>query len=89
MPAQGLRPAATEQGTGPPPHNLKLYSTQRLALSNEANELLPVFNRTSSKFYKPMPTLADWSGSLNTASNSQCARAKNREKLSPSISHGL
>ncbi|XP_013176324.1 PREDICTED: pyruvate dehydrogenase (acetyl-transferring) kinase, mitochondrial isoform X1 [Papilio xuthus] len=59
------------------------------ALSNEANELLPVFNRTSSKFYKPMPTLADWSGSLNTASNSQCARAKNREKLSPSISHGL
>ncbi|KAG8042292.1 hypothetical protein G9C98_004926 [Cotesia typhae] len=33
------------------------------ALSNEANELLPVFNKTSSKFYRtPVPT-ADWSSS--------------------------
>ncbi|KAL4706269.1 hypothetical protein ACJJTC_017436 [Scirpophaga incertulas] len=57
------------------------------ALSNEANELLPVFNRTSTKFYKPVTQLADWSGSLNTASN-----GKNREKaspLSPSLSHSL
>lgn len=31
------------------------------ALSNEANELLPIFNKTSSKFYRtPVPT-ADWS----------------------------
>ncbi|XP_049701296.2 pyruvate dehydrogenase (acetyl-transferring) kinase, mitochondrial [Helicoverpa armigera] len=50
------------------------------ALTNEANELLPVFNRTSTKFYRPVPQLADWSGSLNTASSSQC---KNREKVSP------
>lgn len=33
------------------------------ALSNEANELLPIFNKTSSKFYRtPVPT-ADWSSS--------------------------
>ncbi|XP_057328615.1 pyruvate dehydrogenase (acetyl-transferring) kinase, mitochondrial isoform X3 [Microplitis mediator] len=33
------------------------------ALSNEANELLPIFNKTSSKFYRtPLPT-ADWSSS--------------------------
>ncbi|KOB75464.1 [Pyruvate dehydrogenase [lipoamide]] kinase, mitochondrial [Operophtera brumata] len=53
----------------------------RSALTNEANELLPIFNRTSTKFYRPVSQLADWSGSLNTGSNaSQC---KNREKLSP------
>ncbi|XP_034940326.1 pyruvate dehydrogenase (acetyl-transferring) kinase, mitochondrial isoform X2 [Chelonus insularis] len=35
------------------------------ALSNEANELLPVFNKTSSKFYRtPLPT-ADWSSSCS------------------------
>ncbi|CAH0404354.1 unnamed protein product [Chilo suppressalis] len=49
------------------------------ALSNEANELLPIFNRTSTKFYKPVTQLADWSGSLNTASNP----CRNREKASP------
>ncbi|CAG9794168.1 unnamed protein product [Diatraea saccharalis] len=49
------------------------------ALSNEANELLPIFNKTSTKFYRPVAQLADWSGSLNTASNS----CKNREKVSP------
>ncbi|XP_041988097.1 pyruvate dehydrogenase (acetyl-transferring) kinase, mitochondrial [Aricia agestis] len=31
------------------------------ALSNEANELLPIFNRTSSKFYRTVPSPADWS----------------------------
>ncbi|KAL0809546.1 hypothetical protein ABMA28_011082 [Loxostege sticticalis] len=58
------------------------------ALSNEANELLPIFNRTSSKFYRPVATLADWSGSLNTGSQP----GKNREKVSPlsaPLSHSL
>ncbi|XP_061381271.1 pyruvate dehydrogenase (acetyl-transferring) kinase, mitochondrial isoform X2 [Danaus plexippus] len=32
------------------------------ALTNEANELLPIFNRTSSKFYRTSPSPADWSG---------------------------
>lgn len=57
------------------------------ALTNEANELLPVFNRTSSKFYTPVNQLADWSGSLNTGSNA--SERKNREKVSPLSSHGL
>ncbi|XP_011309225.1 pyruvate dehydrogenase (acetyl-transferring) kinase, mitochondrial [Fopius arisanus] len=36
------------------------------ALSNEANELLPIFNKTSTKFYRtPLPT-ADWSSSCGT-----------------------
>ncbi|CAB3241592.1 unnamed protein product [Arctia plantaginis] len=51
------------------------------ALTNEANELLPVFNRTSSKFYRPVSQLGDWSGSLNTGSNA--SEKKNREKVSP------
>ncbi|XP_075988145.1 pyruvate dehydrogenase kinase [Anticarsia gemmatalis] len=58
------------------------------ALTDEANELLPVFNRTSTKFYRPQSQLADWSGSLNTGSNA--SEKKNREKLSPlSSSHTL
>ncbi|XP_060808551.1 pyruvate dehydrogenase (acetyl-transferring) kinase, mitochondrial [Amyelois transitella] len=44
------------------------------ALSNEANELLPIFNKTSTKFYRPVQQLADWSGP---------AHQKNREKVSP------
>ncbi|XP_038217652.1 pyruvate dehydrogenase (acetyl-transferring) kinase, mitochondrial [Zerene cesonia] len=37
------------------------------ALSNEANELLPIFNRTSSKFYRSGPVLADWSAPVPAA----------------------
>ncbi|KAI5638111.1 mitochondrial branched-chain alpha-ketoacid dehydrogenase kinase domain-containing protein [Phthorimaea operculella] len=56
------------------------------ALSNEANELLPVYNRNTSKFYQPTSQIADWSGSLNTAANSS---PKAREKQKPSLSHSL
>ncbi|XP_043288568.1 pyruvate dehydrogenase (acetyl-transferring) kinase, mitochondrial isoform X2 [Venturia canescens] len=50
------------------------------ALSNEANELLPVFNKTSSKFYRtPMPT-ADWS--------SQCGGGMATRQLSMSNKQG-
>ncbi|XP_048267300.1 pyruvate dehydrogenase (acetyl-transferring) kinase, mitochondrial isoform X2 [Bombus affinis] len=31
------------------------------ALSNEANELLPIFNKTSSKFYRTQVSTTDWS----------------------------
>ncbi|XP_053995487.1 pyruvate dehydrogenase (acetyl-transferring) kinase, mitochondrial [Hylaeus anthracinus] len=31
------------------------------ALSNEANELLPIFNKTSSKFYRTAVSTTDWS----------------------------
>ncbi|XP_032691440.1 pyruvate dehydrogenase (acetyl-transferring) kinase, mitochondrial isoform X2 [Odontomachus brunneus] len=47
------------------------------ALSTEANELLPIFNKTSSKFYRtPVPT-ADWS--------SQCGGGMATRQLS--VSH--
>lgn len=52
------------------------------ALSNEANEFLPIFNKTSSKFYRPVAQLADWSGPVNTA-----AQSKNKEKMSPLSAH--
>ncbi|XP_050358677.1 pyruvate dehydrogenase (acetyl-transferring) kinase, mitochondrial [Nymphalis io] len=48
------------------------------ALSNEANELLPIFNRTSSKFYRTTPAPADWSAPVPTQT---CRRDK------PSLSH--
>ncbi|XP_048488952.1 pyruvate dehydrogenase (acetyl-transferring) kinase, mitochondrial isoform X1 [Plutella xylostella] len=55
------------------------------ALTNEANELLPVFNKTSSKFYKPSVQLADWSGpvhNLNTPNQNKekAALQKARDK---------
>jgi pyruvate dehydrogenase kinase 2/3/4 len=42
------------------------------ALSNEANELLPIFNKTSTRFYTSSIPAADWSGngisrSMNSA----------------------
>ncbi|CAG4963727.1 unnamed protein product [Colias eurytheme] len=43
------------------------------ALSNEANELLPIFNRTSSKFYRSGPVLADWSAPVPRPSLSHSA----------------
>lgn len=50
------------------------------ALSNEANELLPIFNKTSSKFYRtPVPT-ADWS--------SQCGGGMATRQLSMSNAQG-
>ncbi|KAJ2938346.1 hypothetical protein O0L34_g13268 [Tuta absoluta] len=56
------------------------------ALSNEANELLPVYNRNTSKFYQPTSQIADWSGSLNTATISS---TKSREKQKPFLTHSL
>ncbi|XP_045528815.1 pyruvate dehydrogenase (acetyl-transferring) kinase, mitochondrial [Pieris brassicae] len=53
------------------------------ALTNEANELLPIFNRTSSKFYRPSPVLADWSAPVHNTSGS------GRKDKQPSLSHKL
>lgn len=33
------------------------------ALSDEANELLPVFNKTSTRYYRTIIPTGDWSGS--------------------------
>lgn len=34
------------------------------ALSDEANELLPIFNKTSSKFYRATVPTGDWSNQV-------------------------
>lgn len=46
------------------PHSfVRLFYCSKLfqALSNEANELLPIFNKTSSKFYRTQVSTTDWS----------------------------
>ncbi|XP_077257387.1 pyruvate dehydrogenase kinase [Temnothorax americanus] len=50
------------------------------ALSTEANELLPIFNKTSSKFYRTPVPIADWS--------SQCGGGMATRQLSMSHAHG-
>lgn len=43
----------------------QLHSLQ--ALSDEANELLPIFNKTSSKFYRATVPTGDWSNQVKYA----------------------
>ncbi|KAG5308027.1 PDK dehydrogenase, partial [Acromyrmex insinuator] len=50
------------------------------ALSTEANELLPIFNKTSSKFYRTPVPIADWS--------SQCGGGMATRQLSMSHAQG-
>lgn len=45
----------------------KFYPQQRL--SDEANELLPIFNKTSSKFYKASVPTGDWSNQVKPKKN--------------------
>ncbi|XP_014677121.1 PREDICTED: pyruvate dehydrogenase (acetyl-transferring) kinase, mitochondrial-like [Priapulus caudatus] len=58
--------------------DLQLYSSEGYgsdamvylkALSSEANELLPVFNKTTTKFYKQGITMSDWTSSQSVYSN--------------------
>lgn len=44
--------------------NLLFYSSILQALSDEANELLPIFNKTSSKFYRATVPTGDWSNQV-------------------------
>ncbi|XP_014212085.1 pyruvate dehydrogenase (acetyl-transferring) kinase, mitochondrial [Copidosoma floridanum] len=50
------------------------------ALSNEANELLPIYNKTSSKFYKTPLPVADWS--------SQCGNSMATRQMNMSQNQG-
>lgn len=53
------------------------------ALSNEANELLPIFNKASSKFYRtPLPA-ADWSSEYGGG------MANRQLRMSPGQGHKL
>lgn len=51
------------------------------ALSNEANELLPIFNKTTSKFYRTVVQTNDWSN--------QCTVIGERQITTKSRSHQL
>lgn len=39
------------------------------AFSDEANELLPIFNKTSSRFYKATVPTGDWSNQVKYKKN--------------------
>lgn len=52
------------------------------ALSNEANELLPIFNKTTSKFYRTVIPTGDWS-------NQATMNHKNHHKLPHSVRESM
>lgn len=50
------------------------------ALSNEANELLPIFNKTTSKFYRTVVPTGDWSNqATNIGSRQMCTHLKKHQ----------
>ncbi|CAH1117260.1 unnamed protein product [Phaedon cochleariae] len=50
------------------------------ALSNEANELLPIFNKTTSKFYRTIVQTGDWSNqATNIGDRQMSTRLKNHQ----------
>lgn len=50
------------------------------ALSNEANELLPIFNKTTSKFYRTTIPTGDWSNqATNIGSRQICTHMKKHQ----------
>ncbi|XP_055540291.1 pyruvate dehydrogenase (acetyl-transferring) kinase, mitochondrial isoform X4 [Wyeomyia smithii] len=56
------------------------------ALSDEANELLPIFNKTSSRFYKATVPTGDWSNQ-NSDMNSKQINAQTRRTTT--VSNGM
>lgn len=61
-------------------NDVLIESLHPQALSTEANELLPIFNKTSSKFYRTPVPIADWS--------SQCGGGMATRQLSMSHAQG-
>ncbi|XP_076241186.1 pyruvate dehydrogenase kinase [Calliopsis andreniformis] len=66
-------------------HSCDGYGTDAIvylkALSNEANELLPIFNKTSSKFYRTPVSNTDWSSHCVTG------MATRQLRMSQTIGH--
>lgn len=54
------------------------------ALSNEANELLPIFNKTSSKFYRTIVQTNDWSNQCTVIGDRQITTKSKRHEVSHS-----
>ncbi|KAI4467032.1 pyruvate dehydrogenase kinase [Holotrichia oblita] len=55
------------------------------ALSNEANELLPIFNKTTSKFYRTTVPTGDWSNQATNISSRQMCTNHKKHQLPQSI----
>lgn len=51
------------------------------ALSNEANELLPIFNKTTSKFYRTLVQTGDWSNQATSLTSRQMPTNVRRHQL--------
>ncbi|XP_072387695.1 pyruvate dehydrogenase (acetyl-transferring) kinase, mitochondrial isoform X1 [Diabrotica undecimpunctata] len=59
------------------------------ALSNEANELLPIFNKTTSKFYRTIVRTNDWSNQCTVIGDRQIATKSKRHELSHSSQESM
>lgn len=54
------------------------------AFSDEANELLPIFNKTSSRFYKATVPTGDWSNQVKYKKNHHSQKNGNNNDLKKS-----
>ncbi|XP_022907219.1 pyruvate dehydrogenase (acetyl-transferring) kinase, mitochondrial [Onthophagus taurus] len=59
------------------------------ALSNEANELLPIFNKTTSKFYRTIVPTGDWSNQATNLGSRQISTNLKRHQLPQSVQETL
>ncbi|KAF5269838.1 hypothetical protein FQR65_LT05884 [Abscondita terminalis] len=59
------------------------------ALSNEANELLPIFNKTTSKFYRTAVPIGDWTNQATTLNSRQIALQCKKHRLPQSVREAL
>ncbi|XP_017781647.1 PREDICTED: pyruvate dehydrogenase (acetyl-transferring) kinase, mitochondrial [Nicrophorus vespilloides] len=55
------------------------------ALSNEANELLPIFNKTTSKFYRTVVQTGDWSNQASNLTSRQLSTNIKKHQLPQSV----
>ncbi|KAF2905360.1 hypothetical protein ILUMI_00809 [Ignelater luminosus] len=59
------------------------------ALSNEANELLPIFNKTTSKFYRTVMPTGDWSNQATTLNSRQISMHYKKHQLPHSVQESM
>lgn len=66
------------------------FITQHLqALTNEANELLPIFNKTTSKFYRTAVQTGDWSNQATHIGDRQISIQTKKHQLPQSAHEAL
>lgn len=70
--------------------HLQLKKKQNLqALTNEANELLPIFNKTTSKFYRTSVPTGDWSNQATHIGDRQISTQTKKHQLPQSAHEAL